>query len=164
MNKILVFITLIAFCIVSGCSKNESVDKEFFMTWKANGVDFKAATIKANYYSRFRELKIEATAGKDFNLDGITFDLFDFTTTSPTILGNGEALYLGNCLLDRYWTRDTNPGILTVTKFNDSENIIEGEFSFEALGNTAYFDNCNTTKRTKVSVTNGKFRIKYDKQ
>lgn len=163
MNKILISITLIAFCIGSSCYENESINKEFFMTWKANGVDFKAATIKANYYSSIRELKIEATSGQDFNLNGITFELYNFTTTSPTVLGHGEALYSGNCLLDTYGTKDTNPGVLTVTQFNDSENIIEGEFSFDALAINAQFADCNTIKRTKVLVTNGKFRIKYNK-
>ena len=148
-------IVLFAFVtvVMMGCSKEDDTPTgggdSGSLSLTQNGVNWTAATVTAA-----RALELITVSGKDDSKQEIIFLLPDTIAVKSYDLSKGE---LG-LLSITYVTKEgvptyPNTGTLKITKYNRATNEFAGTFDFEATSLAGTDD---------VSVTNGKFDVKYD--
>ena len=148
-------VVLVAFMtvVMMGCAKEDDSpsggNDSGSLSLTQNGVSWTAAKVTAA-----RALELITVSGEDDSKQEIIFLLPDTIATKTYDLSKGE---LG-LLSITYVTKDGVPtypktGTLKITKYNKATKEFAGTFDFEAAS-LAGTDN--------VSVTNGKFDVKYD--
>ena len=153
----LAILFLVASCFVFAKCKKEEALPEYYFRCKVNGVDYRPnGCANCTQCDLLGDTTLILAANRDFENLGIgikdnsSIKAMQFPLNG--ILSNRGSYKNGTLTNDRYFTDSTHTGFLNIALVDKSRKVIEGTFYFKAY---------NAFRGDSISVTEGKFRLKY---
>ena len=153
----LAILFLASFCFVfAKCKKEDSLPSYYFRC-KVNGADYRPnGCANCTQCDLLGDTTLIIGGNRDTESLGIGINDSSYLKTGSyflkNVIGRRADYKNGTLTNDRYFTDANYTGLLVISKLDKSTKVIEGTFYFKAY---------NAFRGDSISVTEGKFRLKY---